>query len=380
MSLADELKAYAATIGIDRLGITTVAPYPAEEALLQAQHAAGRYPAFTERAVERRTQPIRWLPEAASIISIAVSYLTGDAPHRPCHDGKPRAWISRYAWGPVDYHRDLAAKLERLVAFLEKRLGRPVRAWPSVDTGPPIDRSVAVRAGVGWFGKNNCVYVPGFGSWVFLGEVVVDVELPPDPPIHATCGTCDRCLRACPTRAITAPFRVDPRRCLSYITQMPGVIPYQFRRPMGRMLFGCDICQIVCPWNREVTTPDRPEHRPTTALGSRPELIPLLTMTNREFREWFGGTAMAWRGKKILQRNACICLGNIGHPDAVEPLAERLRKDTRPEVRGAAAWALGEIGGGTAEQALERALMHEDDEYVRTEVHLALARAQRWSG
>lgn len=375
MDLTAELKQFAARIGIDRIGIASVETFRAEAAQLRAQAEINRYPAFTEKDVSARTAPLQWMPEAKSLISIAVSYLTDDRARAPVGDGKPRAWVSRYAWGPVDYHHDLRDKLEQLIAFLQDMTGEEVKAVPFVDTGPPIDRSVAARAGVGWFGKNNCVYVPGYGSWVFLGEIVTNVELRPDEPIHRTCGTCDRCLCACPTGAITAPFRIDPTRCLSYITQMPGVIPREFRRPMGRMLFGCDICQVVCPWNWEAEPTNRPAYRPTPTLGSRPELIPLLEMTTGQFKRWFGGTAMAWRGKKIIQRNACICLGNIGDPQAIEPLRSRLENDAKPEVRGAAAWALGEIGGENAVRALEAAAASETSPMVLEEIELALATA-----
>lgn len=375
MDITEKLKRFAKEIGIDRIGIASTQTFALEAPQLEAQEAVGRYPHFTERDIPKRTQPEQLMPEAKSLISIAVSYLTDDDARASVGDGKPRAWLSRYAWGPVDYHHDLRDKLNRLIAFLEAETGEPVQTQPFVDTGPFIDRSVAARAGVGWFGKNNCVYVPGYGSWVFLGEILTDVALKPDQPIQKTCGTCDKCIRACPTGAITAPFRIDPERCLSYITQMPGVIPREFRRPMGRMLFGCDICQIVCPWNWEATPTNREEYRPTETLGSRPELIPILEMTTGQFKRWFGGTAMAWRGKKILQRNACICLGNIGNPQAVEPLARRLQQDAKPEVRGAAAWALGEIGGDAALDVLRTCLEHEASPMVRDEIELALETA-----
>lgn len=377
MELTQALKAFARSIGIDHIGIGGIEPFTREEALLNEQLARGEYPAFTERDVKRRCHPRELLPDAASFIAVAVCYLTDDPPHPPCHDGEPRAWLSRYAWGDADYHRVLRDRLEQIIAFLQRHVSFPVKAVPYVDTGPPVDRAVAERAGLGWFGKNNCFYVPGHGSWVFLGEIITNVPLVPDPPQQRSCGTCTRCIAACPTQAITGPFRINPNRCLSYITQMPGVIPHEFRRPMGRMLFGCDICQMVCPWNREAQPANRPEFRPRPALGTRPKLLPLLTMTNRQFQEWFGGTPMAWRGKKIIQRNACICLGNIGRPEAVPALIDRLRHDPKEEVRGAAAWALGQIGGEGACEALRTRLGTEPSEYVRSEIAAALEEAAR---
>lgn len=358
------------------MGITSTDPFPREEAQLREQREAGQYPAFTERDITKRCHPKKLLPTARSIISIAVSYLTDDPAKRAYRDGVPRAWVSRYAWGDRDYHHVLAAKLKQIVAFLQEHVDYPVEALPYVDTGPPIDRSVAERAGVGWFGKNNCIYVPQHGSWVFLGEIVTNVSLEPDPPVSKSCGPCTKCIAACPTGAIVAPFRIDPNRCLSYITQMPGVIPHEFRRPMGRMLFGCDICQVVCPWNWEAQPTNRSEFRPREELGTRPELIPLLTMTTGQFKRWFGGTAMAWRGKKIIQRNACICLGNIGNPVAVGPLLQTLEHDQKEEVRGAAAWALGEIGGKEAIIGLQKRLPREPSTYVQDEIRLALKQAE----
>lgn len=377
MQLTQAVKEFARSIGVDHIGIARAEPFPREEAQLRDQAAQGQYPRFADTDIPRRTDPQKLLPGARSLISIAISYLTDDSPRAAVHDGLPRAWVSRYAWGDIDYHYVLRDKLEQIIAFLGERVPYPVEAVPYVDTGPPVERSVAERAGVGWFGKNNCIYVPGHGSWVFLGEILTNVDLVPDAPQSKSCGLCTRCLDACPTAAITGPFRIDPNRCLSYITQMPGVIPLEFRRPMGRMLFGCDICQLVCPWNWDAEPTNRPEFMPRTALGNRPELIPLLTMTNGEFKRWFGGTAMAWRGKKIIQRNACICLGNIKDRQAVPPLIDRLEHDGKEEVRGAAAWALGEIGGEDALAALKRRLPTEPSEYVRSEIELAIGRALR---
>lgn len=375
MNLTQGLKEFAHSIGIDHIGVTTAEPFVREEEQLRNQAERGEYPAFTERDIIKRCHPQEVLPGAKSIVSVAISYLTDDPPHPPVHDGEPRAWVSRYAWGKNDYHYVLRDLVEQIVQYLSDNADHEVKAQPYVDTGPPIDRSVAERAGVGWFGRNNCIYVPGHGSWVFLGEIVTNVELEADKPVTKSCGTCTRCLDACPTQAITEPYRINPNRCLSYITQMPGVIPLEFRRPMGRMLFGCDICQMVCPWNRDAEPTNRPEFRPHESIGTRPPLIPLLTMTNGEFKRWFGGTAMAWRGKKTLQRNACICLGNIGNPKAVPPLIDRLENDPKEEVRGAAAWALGEIGGSQATAALERRLRAEPSDYVRDEIEYALGQA-----
>lgn len=368
--LEKELKQYARSIGVTHLGIGDTKHFAETEALLTAQAEEGTYPPFTEKDIQKRTRPEDILPTAQSILSIAVSYLT---PHEgyPKRGDTPRGIVSRYAWGK-DYHPILAQKLDAIVAFLQERVGHSIEYASFVDTGPPVDRAYAERAGIGWYGKNACIYVPGSGSWVFLAELLTDVKLQPDPPLHKSCGTCDKCMRACPTGAIERPFWVNPRKCLSYITQMPGTIPRNYRKKMGRHLWGCDICQVVCPWNWEATAQGEPPFSPSEDLSERPALIPLLTMTKSQFKQWFGPTAMGWRGKKIIQRNACICLGNIGDPVAVPPLIDRLFNDPKPVVRLSAAWALGEIGGRQAREALGRAAGSETDPEVQAEVREAL--------
>lgn len=369
--LARELKDYARSIGVHHIGIGDVSSFGQVEELLKEQRSEGTYPDFTERAIDKRTDPQALLPGAKSLISIAVSYLTDDPAH-PKMRGEPRGLVSRYAWGR-DYHPILKEKVDSMVHFLQQRVDHPVETRSYVDTGPPVDRAFARRAGIGWYGKNACIYVPDHGSWVFLAEIVTNVQLTPDSPVHKSCGTCDRCIRACPTGAIERPFWVNPKKCLSYITQMPGMIPREFRKAMGRHLWGCDICQIVCPWNWEAKAEGHEAFKPSDALGARPALIPLLTITNSQFRKTFGPTAMAWRGKKIIQRNACICLGNIGDPAAVPALIDRLKLDPKPVVRGSAAWALGEIGGTEAKDALTAAQKCEIDPEVQDEIEHALS-------
>src|SRR5690606_1536920 len=300
-------------------------------------------------------------------------YLTDDERH-PMVGDTPRGVVSRYAWGR-DYHPILKEKIDAICAFLEARVDFPIEARSYVDTGPPVDRAIAVRAGIGWYGKNACVYVPGSGSWVFLGEIITNVPLDPDPATSRSCGTCDKCIRACPTGAIERPYWVNPHKCLSYITQMPGMIPKEYRKAMGRRLWGCDVCQIVCPWNWEAEAAGDDAFRPSPELTARPALIPLLTMTNSQFRRWFGPTAMSWRGKKIIQRNACICLGNIGDPEAVPALEDRLLHDAKPEVRASAAWALGQISDDRSLRALERARRAESHPMVLEEIDDAMAEA-----
>lgn len=369
MDLKDDLKQFAWSIGIDHLGVAPASPFPAEQALLEGLAAKGAYPPFTERDVALRCNPQRVLAGARSIISIAVSYLAHHA--RMQAPQGPRGWVSRYARGP-DYHSIMSGLLEQLASFLRERVGRKLRCHPYVDTGPLLDRAVATRAGLGWFGKNSMVYVPTHGSWVFLAELVTDLDLEPDPPtIGPRCQDCDLCMRACPTGAIDAPYRVDARRCLSYISQMPGQVPREWRRALGRRIWGCDVCQAACPWNK-TARPGRLQGAWRSGEAAAPNLVTLLGMSKKQFRELFGGTAMAWRGKNTLQRNAAIALGNSGDEQAVPAIAERLLHDPKPVLRGACAWALGELGGGAARQALLMAQRAENAPEVQEEITWAL--------
>ena len=251
-----------------------------------------------------------------------------------------------------------------------------MEAQAFVDTGPPLDREVAARAGLGWFGKNACLYVPNYGSWVFLGEIFTNVELAPDPRVTLDCGHCDRCIHACPTGAITEPFYVDPNRCISHVTQMSGPIPLELRERVGLKVWGCDICQQVCPWNDDAVVANRPEFHPVPGLDPAPSLIDMLQMTTGEFKRRFGRTAAGWRGKRTLQRNAAIALGNTRNPAVVPALADALANDAKPMVRGSAAWALGRIGNDAARAALEQARTAEQHPDVLHEIELALERIE----
>ena len=261
-------------------------------------------------------------------------------------------------------------RLRRLTLDLSAALGRDLAARWHVDDGPMLDRAAAARAGLGWFGKNGNILTPQLGSWVLIGQLLTDLPLPPDAPLSKTCGQCARCIPACPTDAIVAPYVVDNRRCISYQTiENRGVIPRELRAAIGNWVFGCDICQEVCPVNRKArATGDANFGRRDLA---HPDLVELLTMTEAQFRERFAGTPVM-RAKWVgMRRNACIALGNGRDPAAVPPLADALA-DAEPLVRQHAAWALGRIGGSDAADALRRALIDERDGAVREEIGLAL--------
>lgn len=373
MSLEAEIKAYAHAIGFDVVAIGPAEPYVDAARELTRRRDEGRYPAFTEPDIALRCDPHKLLPSAKTVIALGVSYLTEDRSRATRAGDDPRGQLSRYAWGQ-DYHHLMRAGMEKLIQYLDERVPGGIEAQAYVDTGPPVDREVAARAGLGWFGKNTCLYVPNYGSWVFLGEIFTNVDLAPDPRVTLDCGDCDRCMRACPTGAIIEPFYVDPNRCISHLTQMSGPIPVELRERIGLRVWGCDVCQQVCPWNDDAMVANRPEFRPVPELEPAPSLIGMLHMSTGEFKRKFGRTAAAWRGKRTLQRNAAIALGNSRNPKAVPALAEALANDAKPLVRGAAAWALGRIGNEEARTALEQARAKEHDEVVLDEIEAALAR------
>jgi len=314
---------------------------------------------------QRRRSPARVLAGARSIIVCALNYNTSlpystEVPPEEPGD-VPRGWISRYAWGD-DYHQVMSEKLEALVRALRERIARPFEARAYVDTGPVVERVAAKYAGLGWLAKNTCLIHPQLGSWLFLGLVLTTLDLAPsldaaapgrsEPPPDL-CGNCRLCIEACPSGAIVEPYLLDARRCISYLTiELRGSIPAELRPAMGRQVFGCDICQDVCPWNRAAPATDLAAFRARSAATEEPLLAPslerLVSLNEEEFREVFRGSAVKrtkWRG---LVRNACVALGNSG-----------LRPGTPAHTRSVAqlerlAWSEDEVIAEHARWALER--------------------------
>lgn len=364
----DLLSEFARENGIDAVGITPAVPFERDKEVLEDRLARGLLTPFSAGEIERRCDPRRTLPGAGSIITAAVSYLAGDDPAE-APAGTLTGRIARYARG-MDYHAVMKEKLTILADFLRREAKTPAETAVIVDNGPLVERSAADRSGIGRYGENCSVFVPGCGSWVSLGEIITTAELTTSTSDGTDCGECGVCRKACPTGALAAPYLTVDRRCLSYITQTKGFIPREYRRRMGKCLWGCDTCQEVCPVNQNLPAPT------VSGLpggpGAEVELLPLLVMTNREFRAAFGRTAIAWRGRETVQRNALVVLGNIGDP-AAAPAAAAALLDVRPVIRGHAAWALGRIGGRESRQALDRALARETDERAAAEIRAALA-------
>ena len=381
-NLTDHIKMYARSIGFDAVGVTSAEPFSADGDVTRERIAAGHYSGlawFTPERARFSIDPHNLLPTAKSIISLAMSYRPRpDRQPRGSsnHASSPRGRVSAYAWG-LDYHRVLKDRMDLVVRYIgemsEER--QPVRTL--VDTARILDRAAARRAGVGWVGKHTNVITKEAGSWVFLGEILTELELQPDRPLKTNCGTCELCLRVCPTGAIVAPYTIDNNRCISYLTiEHRGVIPRDLRPLMGDWVFGCDACKEVCPPNLRAGASADPAFRPIEdkeleATG-HPELIPLLEITQVEFTRRFSRTPVKRAHREGLQRNAAVALGNSGDRSAVPALAKALREAT-PIVRGHAAWALGRLGGAQALAALRDSMSTEQDHDVRGEIAAALA-------
>jgi len=418
-ALGEALKAEALRLGFARAGIAAAGPSD-HAAFYRGWLAAGRHGEMTylarEDAVTRREDPARTLTGVRSIFVVADAYPAQDAPGVP-HEPAVGV-IARYARG-ADYHRVLTRKLERLQRWLAERLGgdeaggggpqgRPGRVY--VDTGPVLERELARRAGLGWFGRNTMLIDPRGGSYFLLGALLLDIELTPDPPFTKDrCGSCHACLDACPTGALLgrdergAPV-IDARRCISYLTiELRGAIPHDLRAAIGNRVFGCDICQEVCPWNGRLPERVTPEPRYAgRAAGERPAGVEPLTGERSEGVEGAGAAAPehpgthapsltalletalvpeAWDaysrasplrrpGRAGFARNVCVALGNWGAPEAV-PVLTRALADPDALVRGHAAWALGRIDTPEAVEALASRLREEADETVIAEIGAA---------
>ncbi|MCL6480369.1 MAG: tRNA epoxyqueuosine(34) reductase QueG [Firmicutes bacterium] len=315
----------ARTLGFDLCGVSSVEAYRAEASHLEQWLARGFAGQMRYLQDPRRRDPELVLPGARSIVVCALNYNT-DLPYSTevlPDDEVPRGWISRYAWG-ADYHHVLGQRLEALLEAMRAHLPVPFAARWYVDTGPVVERIAARCAGLGWLAKNTCLIHEGLGSWLFLGVILTTLELastqPAEGPPPDQCGQCTLCIEACPTAALVAPYLLDPRRCISYLTiELRGEIPEEFRAAVGRHIFGCDLCQDVCPWNRKAPVTPLAEWAPrelSVADGAEPrslfspELDWLLGLTEAEFRALFRRSAIRrarWQG---LLRNVCVALGN----------------------------------------------------------------------
>ena len=324
---------------------------------------------FNQDRVRASTHPEELLSGARSIISLGVSYYA-DQPE-PDSDGEPLGRIARYAQGQ-DYHTVLKARVDSLAAFVRQLSEPEGRTRVFVDTAPLLDREAAVRSGLGFYGKNTNLLTGPLGSYLLIGTIIATVELEPNEVRPRDCGQCRLCLDACPTDAFSAPYELDARRCIAYLTiELREAIPLDLRAGIGDRVFGCDVCQDVCPWNRRLLPLAWPELQPSSPNHARPALRGLLRLDDDQFRAMFKGTAVTRTKRRGLLRNVAVALGNSGDQGSVPVLIDALH-DHEALVRAHAAWALGTLGGSAAYAALSESFAQEEDSAVRDEISAAL--------
>ncbi|MFN2508735.1 MAG: tRNA epoxyqueuosine(34) reductase QueG [Chthoniobacterales bacterium] len=336
-AVKEELVRFAKELGFDSCRIARAAPprHAAEFKSWLSTGAAGEMQ-WMERGEEKRCDPTKVLPHARSVIVLGLSYWQGEEPEGRASARPGR--IARYAWGD-DYHEVMLKKLRRLEAFLATHGGEQ-KCY--VDTGPLLERDHAAEAGTGWHGKSTMLVDTHLGAWFFLGEILTTLELDPDSPQPARCGSCTRCITACPTGAITEPHRLDARRCISYLTiELKGSIPLDLRPLIGDRIYGCDACLEVCPWNRFAAASRE------TAFAARPATVAMqlrdyLALTDEQFRALFRGSPIRRIKRRGFLRNVCVALGNVGTADDVAAL-KRAAADPEPLIAEHAVWAVDRI-------------------------------------
>jgi len=334
-----------------------------EAAFERGDFATWHYDAAYAR---RAADPRSLLPGARSVVCVAVPYAVTLGSNRAPLRGR----VSNYAWSH-DYHRRLNALLHAVASEIDAAAGAPVTAV-ACDTRPLAERAFAAAAGLGWIGKHTNVIAPKLGSFVFLGEIVTTLDLPPDAPLGKSCGNCTACVAACPTGALRGDYTIDANRCISDLTQRTDAIPPAMRPLIGDWVWGCDICQLVCPPTSRAPQSGAAESKPLNDDAARPPLVELLTLRSGAFKRRYQKTAMGWRGAAVLRRNAAVALGNALDRSAVGALTASLERDPHPMVRGHVAWALGRIGSPGAVAALRRRFAAECDASVRDEIAAAL--------
>ncbi len=362
----------AADAGLVVSGVTSAEPFTDVESYvldhIERGHLSG-FEWYTALRARQSADPRTLQTDVRSIVSVAVPFWTGTAAPP---DDELRGRIARYAWGR-DYHKTLKTRMKTLVASIDAYLGRETESRQLVDTARAFDRAVAARAGVGWYGKNSMIIVPGHGSWVMLGEIYLDVEIEPDAPLRQNCGRCTFCIDRCPTGAIVEPYRIDAPRCISFLTiEERGPLPRELRPLMGNWVFGCDVCQEVCPYTGAARQVHDLEFQPRTVDNAFPSLELLARMTEEEFRALFSGTAVTRAKRAGIARNAAVALGN-SQDERAEPILQwMLVHHDQTLARGHAAWALRHLIGEESRPSLEQARRLEDDEYVLTEIAWAI--------
>jgi epoxyqueuosine reductase len=349
----DQIKARARELGFDDCRITTAqAPETSrhfEEWLARQGHGEM---AWLQRNAFKRIDPSQVLNEARSIVSLAISYHSSSFSSLPSVQSTP-GQIARYA-RYRDYHDILAEPLRNLTDFINQLAGPNMRSLWYVDTGPFLERDLAQRAGLGFVGKHTNLISKKLGNWFFLAEIITTAAIEPDTPERNRCGTCARCITACPTAAITAPFQLDARRCISYLTiELKGPIPIELRPAIGNRIYGCDDCLAACPWNRFATESNLLREHFRADLN-QPDLLELLALDDAAFKTKFAGTPLIRTKRRGVLRNVCVALGNIGDANAL-PALQKAAHDPEPLIAEHARWAIDQINARSHGQTIHRA-------------------------
>jgi epoxyqueuosine reductase len=367
------LKQKAHSLGFNKVGVIPAAPGRRLDAYLrwieQGCHGEMGYLARPDRLTRRQDLNVI-LPGVRSIVCVTQDYFTRTLPHEIRQDPS-RGRISNYAWS-VDYHDVMTPRLHTLADWLREESGHQMASKVYVDTGAILERDHAESAALGFTGKNSMLIQPQHGSWFFLGELLTTVPLNYDSPVQQmpSCGRCHRCLDVCPTQAFPSPYVLDARRCISYLTiELKGWIPRHLRPLMGNWVYGCDVCQEVCPFNRFAQPANEPAFSLVDWDTAAPPLMELLTLDEAGFDRRFAHSPIKRIKRRRLLRNACVAAGNWGSETAVMSLS-LLLSDPEPLIRGHAAWALHQIGGRDAKSATAAALESETDEIVRQEMEV----------
>ncbi len=375
LSIQHDLQAEAERLGFSLFGITLPDPPPHfpefEDWLAAGYHGSMTY-LSDERSRLLRADPRKILSACKSILVLGIRYpsptlLPNESP------GVGIGQVAAYAWG-TDYHLVIPTRLEDLAIQLQKVAGRPVKAVCITDSSPLLEHDFGWQAGLGWIAKNTCLISPKIGSFFFLAEILTDVELEPSLSFSADrCGTCTRCINACPTGCILPGRILDARRCISYLTiENKGEIPLELRRQLGSRVFGCDVCQEVCPWNCRYAIPEGdPAFAPRTGIP-HPNLRMELHLDESAFNQKFQNNPIKRAKRCGYLRNVAVALGNQKDPQSVPDLVWALKNEPEPLIRGHVAWALGQIGNFDARRALAKANLYENDETVIIEIERAL--------
>lgn len=361
MELKDFIIEKSKELNIDIVGFTSCEPFENLREYLRERKKNNIEIEFEEKDIEKRLNPSLTLPTCQSIIVVAMSYNNG---FNKVPNYRLKGRISRSSWGR-DYHRVLGDKIEGLIGAIKTRVDFNYEYF--IDTGPLIERELAKRAGIGYYGKNCSIINDKYGSFIFIGYILTDLELVlVEKEVANKCGACRLCLKACPTGALEGPFKFNPNKCVSYLTQTRKKIPYELREKIGDKIYGCDVCQLACPKNKNITIPDHKNFIPRKTQGYI-DIEEILTMSNREFKEKYGHMAGSWRGKNILKRNGIIVLGNTRDRKNLKLLLPLL-KDPSPMIRKYTAWAILNIDYLKERGVIEKAMKGEKDPKVKREM------------